>query len=35
MKQIHNKKLEELLTIAEELDWNYTIWNEPEGSYGG
>ena len=35
MKQIHNKKLEELLAIAEEVGWNYTIWNEPEGSYGG
>lgn len=31
----NNKELEQLLNKAEELDWNYTIWNEPEGSYGG
>lgn len=35
MEQIKNKELEQLLNKAEELDWNYTIWNEPEGSYGG
>lgn len=35
MEEIRNEELEQLLNKAEELDWNYTIWNEPEGNFGG
>lgn len=34
MEEIRNKALEEILSKAEELDWNYTIWNESESNYG-
>lgn len=35
MENIRNKKLEQLLGNVEGLDWNYTIYQEPEGTYGG
>ena len=35
MEEIRNKKLEQLLNSAEGLDWNYTIYQEPEGTYNG
>lgn len=35
MEQIRNKELELLLEKAEELDWSYTIYQEPEGTYNG
>lgn len=35
MNEIKNKELEKILTVAEGLDWSYTIWNEPEGNFGG
>jgi hypothetical protein len=35
MEEIKNKKLEKLLVDAEKLDWSYTIYQEPEGNYGG
>lgn len=35
MEEIRNEELEQLLNKVEELDWNYTIWNEPESNFGG
>lgn len=35
MEEIRNKELEQLLVDAEKLDWNYTIYQEPEGTYNG
>lgn len=35
MEQIRNKELEQLLENAEGLDWIYTIYQEPEGTYNG
>ena len=33
MKEIRNEELEKLLENAEGLDWSYTIYQEPEGTY--
>lgn len=35
MEQIRNKELEQLLENAEGLDWSFTIYQEPEGTYNG
>lgn len=34
MNKTVNAELEKLLEVDEELDWSYTIWNEPEGTFG-
>lgn len=35
MEEIRNKELEQLLGNAEEQNWSYTIYQEPEGTYNG
>ncbi|MCR2050922.1 hypothetical protein NSB25_27250 [Acetatifactor muris] len=35
MEEIRNEELEQLLENAEGLDWSYTIYQEPEGTYNG
>ena len=35
MEEIRNKELEQLLVNAEKLEWSYTIYQEPEGTYNG
>ena len=33
MEEIRNKELEKLLVDAKKEDWNYTLYQEPEGTY--
>jgi len=35
MEEIKNRELDQLLGNAEDIDWNYTIYQEPEGTYNG
>ena len=35
MEEIRNKELEQLLENADGLNWSYTIYQEPEGTYNG
>lgn len=35
MEEIRNKELQQLLETVEGLDWSYTIYQEPEGTYNG
>lgn len=35
MEEIRNKELEQLLSNAEGVDWNYTIYHEPEETRNG
>lgn len=35
MEETRNEELEQLLKKADSLDWRYTIYYEPEGTYNG
>ena len=35
MEEIRNKELEQLLENTDGLNWSYTIYQEPEGTYNG